>query len=200
MAENNILSQLQDLLKNTKVNDLIKQVQDAFGGDKKEKTEPVEKKEPVEKTEPVEKKEPVEKPEPAEKKEPAEKSEPAEKKEGGIMDIVKSVTKGDGMKNLSKLLNMLKSLQGGKIFGNLGKMAGMSSLAGMADQLQNSPEDTEEKENLLDELDLMVAVAIEDGVITEEEEAMLSAKAEELGLNVPEFIAEVRAKCAAAEA
>lgn len=183
MAENNILSQVQDLLKNTKVNDLIKQMQDAFGGGKSEKSAPAG----------------TEKPAPAGTEKPAGENAPAEKKGGGVMDIIKSVTKGDGLKNLSKLLNMLKSFQGGKIFGNLGKMAGVSSLAGLADQLQNSPEDTEAQENLLDELDLMVAVAIEDGVITDEEEAMLSAKAEELGLNVPEFIAEVRAKCAEKE-
>ena len=184
---------MQDLLKNTKVNDLIKQMQDAFGG-KNEKVEPANNDKPVEKEMPAEKSTPVE------TDKPADKSEPAEKKGGGIMDIVKSVTKGDGLKNLTKLLNMLKSFQGGKIFGKLGKTAGMSSLAGLADQLQNSPEDTEAQENLLDELDLMVAVAIQDGVITDEEEAMLSAKAEELGLNVPEFIAEVREKCAAVEA
>ena len=160
MAENNILSQLQDLLKNFKLNDLIKQAEVAK--DEEVKAE--------------------------------------EKQGGGLTDVLKSVTKGGGILGILKVLKMLKSFQGGKIFGNLGKISGLSSLAGAADNFQNSPEDTEEKEDMLDELDMMVAVAIEDGVITAEEEAMLSKKAEELGLNVPEFIAEVREKCAAEEA
>lgn len=156
MAESNILSQLQDLLKNFKLNDLIKQAEAAKDEDVKAEGQ----------------------------------------QGGGLTDIVKSVTKGGGLLGILKVLKMLKSFQGGKIFGNLGKIAGLSSLEGAAEQMQNSPEDTEVQEILLDELDMMVAVAIEDGVITPEEEAMLSKKAEELGLNVPEFIAEVQAKCA----
>ena len=61
--------------------------------------------------------------------------------------------------------------------------------------LRSSERDTAQ-ENMLDELDMMGAVALEDGVITPEEEAMLSKKAEELGLNVPEFLAELHEKCA----
>lgn len=154
MAENNILSQLQDLLKNFKLNDLIKQ---------------------------------------------AEAAKDEEKKGGGITDVVKAVTKGGGVFGVLKLLKMLKSFQGGKIFGNLGKLAGLASLKKTADELQNSPENTEEQENKLDELDMMVAMVIEDGVVTPEEEAMLSAKAEELGINAQEFLAEVREKCAVEE-
>lgn len=134
MAENNTLSQLQNLLKNAKLNDIIKQAESVLGK--------------------------------------------------------------DDNKSLTKVLKMLKSMQGGKLLGKLGKVAGLSSLMSKAETLQNSTENTEEQEVKLDELDTMVAVALEDGVITEEEEKLLSAKAAELNLNVEEFIAEIKAKCA----
>ncbi len=137
MAEN-IISQLQNLLKNTKLNDLIKQINVATDGDGK--------------------------------------------KDGNLL-------------SLNKVLNMIKSLQGGKLLGKLGKMAGLPSLAGAASKFQSSPENTDEQENKLDELDCMVAVAIEDGVISDEEAKMLSQKAADLGLDVEQFMSEVRAKC-----
>ena len=165
MADNNILlSQLQDLIKNGKLNDLIKQAEVAMG--KNEDPQVVE-----------------------------EKTQKAEKSGGGLGGLVKGLAVGGGIFGVLKILKMLKSFQLGKILGNLGKIAGVSSLMSKAKKLQDSPENTEAQENLLNELDMMVAVAIEDGVITPEEEAMLSKKAEELGLNVPEFIAEVREKC-----
>lgn len=165
MADNNILlSQLQDLIKNGKLNDLIKQAEVAMG--KNEDTQVVE-----------------------------EKTQKEEKSGGGLGGLVKGLAVGGGIFGVLKILKMLKSFQLGKIIGNLGKIAGVSSLMSTAKKLQDSPENTEAQENLLNELDMMVAVAIEDGVITPEEEAMLSKKAEELGLNVPEFIAEVREKC-----
>ena len=86
MAENNILSQLQDLLKNFKLNDLIKQAEVAK--DEEVKAE--------------------------------------EKQGGGLTDVLKSVTKGGGILGILKVLKMLKSFQGGKIFGNLGKISGLS--------------------------------------------------------------------------
>ncbi len=149
MANINILSQLQDLLKNANLNDLLKQAEVAMG-----------------------------------KENQANNNAQAEDKKGG------------GVVGIVKVLKMLKSFQGGKILGNLGKLAGVSSLMGAATKLQESPENTEVQENKLNELDLMVAMVIEDGVISPEEEEMLSKKAEELGLNVPEFLAEVREKCA----
>ncbi len=136
MAEN-ILSQLQNILKGSSINDIVKQAESALGSD----------------------------------------------------------AKNGGLKNLTKVLNMLKSMQGGKLLGKLGKMAGVSSLMSAAEQMQNSSEDTEAQENMLDELDAMVAVAIEDGVITEEEEKMLSERAQALGIDVEKFMSEVRAKC-----
>lgn len=151
MADNNILSKLQDLLKNTPLNDLIKQAEGAMAD---------------------------------------------EKNGAAVTDEAKPAAQGGGLKNLLKVLNMLKSFQGGKIFGNLGKISGLSSLKAAAQKFQDSPEDTESQETKLDELDTMVAMVLEDGVITPEEEEMLSKKAEELGVNVQEFLAEVREKCA----
>lgn len=163
MADVNILSQLQDLLKNTNLNDLIKQAEVAMG-----------------------------------KENQANNNAQAEDKKGGgvLGGLVKGLAVGGGVAGIVKVLKMLKSFQGGKILGNLGKLAGVSSLMGAATKLQESPENTEVQENKLNELDLMVAMVIEDGVISPEEEEMLSKKAEELGLNVPEFLAEVREKCA----
>ena len=86
---------------------------------------------------------------------------------------------------------------GGKLIGKLGKLAGLSTLMGAADKFQNSPEDTTKQENLLNELDQTVAAIIKDGVITPEEEAELVKKAEELGINVEDFLKEVREKLAA---
>lgn len=165
MANIDIMSQLQDLLKNANLNDLIKQAEGAVGGKENDNKAT---------------------------------STAEEKKSGsGLGGIVKGMAVGGGLVGLVKVLKMLKSFQGGKIFGNLGKMAGVSSLMDAAEKFQNMPENTDEEEKKLDELDMMVAVAIEDGVITPEEEELLSKKAGELGLNVPEFIAEVREKCAA---
>lgn len=162
MANINILSQLQDLMKNANLNDLLKQAEVAMG-----------------------------------KENQANNNAQAEdKKGGGLGGLVKGLAVGGGVVGIVKVLKMLKSFQGGKILGNLGKLAGVSSLMGAATKLQESPENTEVQENKLNELDLMVAMVIEDGVISPEEEEMLSKKAEELGLNVPEFLAEVREKCA----
>ena len=163
MANVNILSQLQDLLKNANLNDLIKQAEVAMGKENQANS----------------------------------KVQVEEKKGGGVLGgLVKGLAVGGGVVGIVKVLKMLKSFQSGKILGNLGKLAGVSSLMGAATKLQASPENTEVQEHKLNELDLMVAMVIEDGMITPEEEAMLSKKAEELGLDVPEFLAEVREKCA----
>lgn len=89
---------------------------------------------------------------------------------------------------------------GGKIAGKLGQLAGLTTLKKAANKFQESPEDTTQQETQLDELDKFVAGIIEDGVITPEEEADLAKKAEELGINVEEFLAEVREKLAAKQA
>ena len=88
----------------------------------------------------------------------------------------------------------------GTIIGKLGRMAGLNTLIEAANKFQASPEDTTRQENQLDELDKFVAAIIEDGVITPEEEAKLAKKAEELGINVEDFLAEVREKLAAKRA
>ena len=57
-----------------------------------------------------------------------------------------------------------------------------------------SPENTDAEEEKLDGLDCMVARIIEDGVITPEEEQELIQKANELGIDAEQFMAEVREK------
>ena len=83
---------------------------------------------------------------------------------------------------------------GGKVLEKLGNVAGIPTLKNAGEKLRATPEDTTVKEDQLDELDKFVAVILEDGVITPEEEILLSQKAKELGLDAETFIAEVREK------
>lgn len=81
-----------------------------------------------------------------------------------------------------------------KVKGLLGKIAGIPALSKAAAKFQASPENTDAEEEKLDGLDCMVARIIEDGVITPEEEQELIQKANELGIDAEQFMAEVREK------
>jgi len=81
---------------------------------------------------------------------------------------------------------------GGRLLEKLGTMAKLPVLINAGKKLQESAEDTTEKENLLNDLDTKVAAIIEDGVITPEEEATLVQEAKAIGIDVDEFLAEVR--------
>lgn len=81
-----------------------------------------------------------------------------------------------------------------KVKGLLGKIAGIPALSKAAAKFQASPENTDAEEEKLDGLDCMVARIIEDGVITPEEEQELVQKANELGIDADQFMAEVREK------
>ena len=81
-----------------------------------------------------------------------------------------------------------------KVKGLLGKIAGIPALSKAAAKFQASPENTDAEEEKLDGLDCMVARIIEDGVITSEEEQELVQKANELGIDADQFMAEVREK------
>ena len=81
-----------------------------------------------------------------------------------------------------------------KVKGLLGKIAGIPALSKAAARFQASPENTDAEEEKLDGLDCMVARIIEDGVITPEEEQELIQKANELGIDAEQFMAEVREK------
>lgn len=81
-----------------------------------------------------------------------------------------------------------------KVKGLLGKIAGIPCLSKAAAKFQDSPENTDAEEEKLDGLDCMVARIIEDGVITPEEEQELIQKANELGIDADQFLAEVREK------
>lgn len=80
----------------------------------------------------------------------------------------------------------------GRALEKLGALAGIQALINAGKKLQETPEDTTVKENLLDELDRQVAAILADGVITPEEEAMIIKKAREVGVDVDAFMAEVR--------
>ena len=82
----------------------------------------------------------------------------------------------------------------GKALEKLGTLANLPVLIKAGKKLQESPEDTTEKENLLNTLDTKVAAILEDGVITPEEEAVLVEEAKALGIDVDEFLAEVRGR------
>jgi len=83
---------------------------------------------------------------------------------------------------------------GGRLLEKLGTLAKLPVLINAGKKLQESAEDTTEKENLLNDLDTKVAAIIEDGVITPEEEATLVQEAKAIGIDVDEFLAEVRGR------
>ncbi|MBO7446197.1 MAG: hypothetical protein J6T86_07295 [Bacteroidales bacterium] len=107
-------------------------------------------------------------------------------KDSEIVDKV-----GDAAKDLAERAKKF----GGKVLEKLGSVAGIPSLKNAGEKLRATPEDTTVKEDQLDELDKFVAVILEDGVITPEEETLLTQKAESLGLDVQAFLAEVRERC-----
>ena len=113
-------------------------------------------------------------------------------------DIIHDVKESEFMEKVSTVTKDLTSrakVFGGKVLEKLGTVAGLPSLKNAGEKLRTSPEDTTEKEDQLDELDKIVAVILEDGVITPEEEAMLRQKAESIGIDVDTFLAEVRERC-----
>lgn len=80
----------------------------------------------------------------------------------------------------------------GKALEKLGTLAKLPVLINAGKKLQESAEDTTDKENLLNALDTKVAAILEDGVITPEEEAILVEEAKAINIDVDEFMAEVR--------
>ncbi len=82
----------------------------------------------------------------------------------------------------------------GRALEKLGTLANIPALIKAGKKLQESAEDTTEKENLLNDLDQKVAAILEDGVITPEEEAALVEEAKTIGVDVDEFLEEVRGR------
>lgn len=106
-------------------------------------------------------------------------------KDSEIVDKV-----GDAAKDLAERAKKF----GGKVLEKLGNVSGIPILKNAGEKLRATTEDTTVKEDQLDELDKFVAVILEDGVITPEEETLLVQKAESLGLDAQAFLAEVREK------
>ena len=61
-------------------------------------------------------------------------------------------------------------------------------------KLQETADAPKDKVELLHDLDTKVAAILEDGVITPEEEATLVQEAKDLGIDVDEFLTEVRGR------
>ena len=80
----------------------------------------------------------------------------------------------------------------GKALEKLGTLAKLPVLIKAGKKLQESAEAPKDKVDLLHDLDTKVAAILEDGVITPEEEATLVQEAQTLGIDVDEFLAEVR--------
>jgi len=119
-----------------------------------------------------------------------------------VKDVVQDVKDSefvDKVGDVAKDLLRRAKAFGGMVLERLGTFAGLPTLQDAGKKFRESAEDTTEKEKQLDELDKMVAVILEDGVITPEEEAMLAKRAEEIGLDVEAFLAEVRQRCAPKE-
>ena len=124
-------------------------------------------------------------------------SEAAHKVSEKAKDMVQDVKESefvDKVGDVAKDLAERAKKFGGKVLEKLGNVAGIPTLKNAGEKLRATPEDTTVKEDQLDELDKFVAVILEDGVITPEEEILLSQKAKELGLDAETFIAEVREK------
>ena len=129
-------------------------------------------------------------------------AETAQKVSEKAKDMVQDVKESefvDKVGDVAKDLAERAKKFGGKVLEKLGSVAGIPTLKNAGEKLRATPEDTTVKEDQLDELDKFVAVILEDGVITPEEEILLSQKAKELGLNAETFIAEVREKLTSKE-
>ena len=80
----------------------------------------------------------------------------------------------------------------GEMLEKLGTLAKLPVLIKAGKKLQESANAPKDKVELLHDLDTKVAAILEDGVITPEEEATLVEEAKTLGIDVEEFLAEVR--------
>ena len=129
-------------------------------------------------------------------------TETAQKVGEKAKDVIQDVKESefvDKVGDVAKDLTERAKKFGGKVLEKLGTVAGIPSLKNAGEKLRATPEDTVEKEDQLDVLDKIVAVILEDGVITPEEETLLTEKAKALGLDVEAFLAEVREKCTSKE-
>lgn len=106
-------------------------------------------------------------------------------------DVVEDVKNSEFGGKVSDAAGKAKEMSG-KALEKIGTLANLPVLIKMGKKLQESPEDTTEKESLLNTLDTKVAAILEDGVITPEEETVLVEEAKAIGIDAEEFLAEVR--------
>lgn len=106
-------------------------------------------------------------------------------------DIVEDIKDSKFAEKVGDAADKAKEMSG-KALEKLGTLAKLPVLINAGKKLQESAEDTTEKENLLNALDTKVAAILEDGVITPEEEAVLVEEAKAIGIDVEQFLAEVR--------
>jgi len=108
-------------------------------------------------------------------------------------DVVEDIKDSKFAEKVGDAAGKAKEMSG-KALEKLGSLANLPVLINAGKKLQESPEDTTEKENLLNALDTKVAAILEDGVISPEEEALLVEEARAIGIDVDEFLAEVRGR------
>ena len=106
-------------------------------------------------------------------------------------DVVEDIKDSKFAEKVGDAADKAKEMSG-KALEKLGTLAKLPVLINAGKKLQESAEDTTEKENLLNALDTKVAAILEDGVITPEEEAVLVEEAKAIGIDVEQFLAEVR--------
>ncbi|MCR4964171.1 MAG: hypothetical protein K6A41_00780 [Bacteroidales bacterium] len=111
-------------------------------------------------------------------------------------DVVEDIKDSKFADKVEDVADKAKGM-GGKALEKLGTLANLPVLINAGKKLQESAEDTTEKENLLKALDAKVATILEDGVITPEEETALTEEAKAIGIDVDEFLTEVRGRLTA---
>ena len=106
-------------------------------------------------------------------------------------DMVEDIKESKLAEKVGDAADKAKEMSG-KALEKLGTLAKLPVLIKAGKKLQESADAPKDKVDLLHDLDTKVAAILEDGVITPEEEATLVEEAKTLGIDVEEFLAEVR--------
>ena len=106
-------------------------------------------------------------------------------------DMVEDIKESKLAEKVGDAADKAKEMSG-KALEKLGTLAKLPVLIKAGKKLQESADAPKDKVDLLHDLDTKVAAILEDGVITPEEEATLVEEAKTLGIDVEEFLVEVR--------
>lgn len=98
-----------------------------------------------------------------------------------VAEVVAGFIPIPGLPNIIKVLKILCKIQP-----SAGKLVGAAGNA-----MNKGSQEQVEREKALQNLDVLVEIAVEDGEITEEEKKFLLTKARELGLNEDDFMFKV---------